>query len=224
MDLDLLKTFAERLRVDSIGNPEWVESKRVFEYPNQGVEVVTVLKLVRAAQGVHALNLLCRSGLFIDLGAIYRCVGDCVSEVYFLLENYPEQSNNVRKFIKEFYSKSIDGHLSSVEEPVATKKIHNAMIRSLTGSEQDEHTKKIVNNVYKTFSGYTHAGYSHIMQMYGGSYPNLNFNISGIPSQEQKDIHMQLVMEAYKSVLNAIAYVAHMLGNNRLYHAVMQCC
>jgi hypothetical protein len=43
MDLDLLKALTERLRAESIGNPEWVESKRVFKYPNQSVEVATVL-------------------------------------------------------------------------------------------------------------------------------------------------------------------------------------
>lgn len=224
MNLDLLKTLTERLRAESVGDPVWVESKRVFEYSDQSIEVVTVLKLVRAAQGIHALNLLCRSGLFVDVGAIYRCVGDCISEVYFLLENYPEQSSNVKKFLKEFYSKTIDGHLSSGEEHVSTKKIHNAMIRSLTGSDQDERTKKSLTNVYKTFSGYTHAGYSHIMHMYGGPFPNLSFNISGIPSQEQKDMNMQLVIEAYKSVLYAIAYVARTFGLKELYRNVMQHC
>ena len=148
MDLDLLKALTERLRSESIGDPEWIEMKRVFEYPKQSVEVVTVLKLVRAAQGVHALMLLCHSGLFVDMGAIYRCVWDCTSEVYILLENYPEQSSNVQKFLKYFYSKTIDGHLSSEEEPVLTKKIHNAMNRSLTGREQDEHTKEHITNVY----------------------------------------------------------------------------
>ena len=53
MDLGLLTTLIERLRAESIGDPDWVESKQVFEYPNQTVEVVAVLKLVRAAQGVH---------------------------------------------------------------------------------------------------------------------------------------------------------------------------
>jgi hypothetical protein len=224
MDLDLLKTFVERLQTESVGDPEWIQSKRVFEYQNQSIEVVTVLKLVRAAQGMHALHLLCRRGLFIDMGAIYRCVGDCVSEVYFLLENYPEQSSNVRKFLKEFYSKTIDGHLSSEEEPVLSKKIRNAMIRTITGGTQDEHTKKSLTNIYKAFSGYIHAGYSHIMQMYGGTVPNLSFNISGIPSQAEKDIHMELVIEAYKSVLYAIAYVADKFDLKDLRRDVMQCC
>jgi hypothetical protein len=42
MDLDL-KALTERLRAESIGNPEWLESKRVFKYPNQSVEVARVL-------------------------------------------------------------------------------------------------------------------------------------------------------------------------------------
>ena len=50
MDLNLLKTLTERLRAESVGDPEWVESKGVFEYLTQSIEVVTVLKLVRAAR------------------------------------------------------------------------------------------------------------------------------------------------------------------------------
>lgn len=73
MDLDLLTYITERLRAESIGDPEWIDSKAVFEYPKPTIEVATVLKVVRAAQGIHALRLLCGSGLFIDMGAIYRC-------------------------------------------------------------------------------------------------------------------------------------------------------
>lgn len=146
MDLNLLASLIESLRVESIGDPDWVSSKGVFEYSAQTLEVVVVLKLVRAAQGLHALELLCRNGLFVDMGAIYRCVVDSTSEVYFLLEKYPEKSSNVEKFIKEFFSKTIDGYLSSEEEPVPTKKIHSAMIRSLTGREQDERIKGHLSN------------------------------------------------------------------------------
>ena len=67
MNLDLLKSLVERLRIESIGDPQWIESKGVFEYPHQTVEVVVILKIIRAAQGVHALNVLCREGLFLSL-------------------------------------------------------------------------------------------------------------------------------------------------------------
>ena len=216
--------FTERLRAESIGDPKWIDSKHVFEYPKQTVEVATVLKLIRAAQGIHALEILCSNGLFVDMGAIFRCVGDCIAEIHFLLENYPEQSNKVRQFLKEFYSKTIDGHLSSEDHPVLSSKIHNAMIRSLTGGKQDEQVKRMLSNVYRTFSGYVHAGYSHIMQMFGGTYPKQSFNISGIQSQKQIDIQMQLVIEAYKSVLYAIAHVAQKFGLTGLYNEVVQYC
>ena len=223
MDLARLKMFAERLRVESVGDPKWVESKGVFEYPNQTVEVAVVLKIIRAAQGIHALDLLCRAGLFVDMGAIYRCVGDCSAEVYFLLEDYPRQSSNVTKFLREFFSKTIDGHLTSDEEPVRTKKIHNAMVRSLTGNEQDERIKRSLNNVYKTFSGYTHAGYSHIMQMYGGSGNLRSFNIDGIPSQAQRDLYMELIQKAHQSLLYEMSYVAKTFGLHDLLREILQC-
>lgn len=223
MNLDLLTSLVERLRIESIGDPQWVESKDVFEYPRQTVEVVVILKIIQAAQGVHALNVLCREGLFVDMGAIYRCVGDCSAEVYFLLDEYPKQSSNVQKFLREFFSKTIDGHLTANEEPVQTKKIHNAMVRSLTGSKQDERVKQTLTNIYRTFSGYTHVGYSHIMQMYGGSNDNLTFNISGIPSQSQRDMHMQLVIEAYQSLLYDMAYVAQTFNLADLHREIMQC-
>ena len=224
MDLTILDSLVERLRAESVGDPEWIPSKNVFEYANQNLELVVVLKLVRAGQGIHALDLLCRSGLFVDMGAIYRCVGDCISEVYFLLEKYPEQSVHVEKFVKEFFSKTIDGHLSSDEEPVLTKKIHSAVVRSLTGREQDERIKRHLANVYKTFSGYTHAGYSHIMQMFGGPPQHMSFKVSGISSQQQKAMHLQLVEEAYTSLLLAIAEASNAFGLGELRRDILQYC
>lgn len=208
--------------METIGTPRWIESKGVFEYPDQTIEVAVILKIIRAAQGVHALHVLCREGFFIDLGAIYRCVGDCEAEVYFLLEEYPKQSSNVRKFLKEFFSKTIDGHLTAKEEPVQTKKVHNAMVRCLTGREQDERVKEILTNVYMTFSGYTHAGYSHIMQMYGGPRNHPTFNISGVSSQSQRGMHMQLIIEAYKSLFYVMAHVAQTLNLPELNREIMQ--
>ena len=155
------------------------------------------------------------------MGAIYRCVGDCEAEIYFLLEDYPRQSSNVQKFLKEFFSKTIDGYLTTKEEPVQIKKIHSAMVRTLTCNEQDERVKQHITKIYKTFSGYTHAGYSHIMQMYG-PLDSPTFNISGIESQSQRDMHMQLVVEAYKSLLYVMAHVANTLGLPELKHDIME--
>lgn len=212
MDLQLLSSFTERLRKEALGDPSWIDEKGVFEYPNGGVETVAVLKAVRAAQGIKSMHLLCTNGLFIDMGAIFRSVDDCTREVYFLLENYPEKSAHVEKFVKAFFQTTIDGHMSVKTEHVPTKKIHSAVVRTLSGLQQDDKTLAKIQSVHKTFSGYTHANYSHIMEIYGGTYPDLSFNVDGVPSLQQREWRMQLVEAAYLSVLYALAFVAHTLG------------
>ena len=72
MNLDQLFILAERLRKEAIGEPEWIAEKHVYEYKEHSARVVAVLKIMRAAQGVAALNRLCRSGLFIDFGALLK--------------------------------------------------------------------------------------------------------------------------------------------------------
>jgi hypothetical protein len=220
MELRLLSTFTEKLRVQSIGDPAWVEAKSVFEYCNPSIEIVAVLKVIRAAQGVHALELLCRTGLFIDMGAIYRCIDDCNSEVYFLLENYPSQSAAVQRFVSAFFSATIDSDLSANMEYVQTRKIHSAVARILNSSEQSDTTRGKLQHVYKTFCGYTHANYAHIMEMYGGNYPNRNFNIQGVASLHEREKRMELVKEAYLSVLYSLLFIAKQLKLNDLFKEV----
>jgi hypothetical protein len=211
--LDQLSLFAERLRKGVIGEPQWIEEKGVFEYSDHSAKVVAVLKIIRAAQGVHALNLLWLSGLFIDFGVIMRCVHDCEAEIYFLLEEFPKTSNTVDQFVKSFFESTIDGYLSMETHPVPTQKIRNAMVRVLRGRHDDE-TSAQINKIFKTFSGYVHANYSHIMETYNGGTGD--FNLAGVASVQQRQMRMQHVELAVDSVLHAAAFVAHTVGLDRL--------
>lgn len=224
MDLDKLFSITEKLRIQAIGEPVWIPEKGVFEYTNQCVAVVAVLKSIRAAQGIKSLYLLCENGLFIDMGAIYRCVSDCSAEIYFLLEQYPKSTHTVEKFVKAFFETTIDGYLNVETEHISTKKIHSAMVRTLTRINQDEETRTRVLNVYKAFCGYIHANYSHIMEIYGGVPPDLSFNLPGVPSARQREMHMQLVEQAYLSVLYSIGFAAYKFGLTELYREVVRCC
>ena len=80
---------------------------------------------------MHALNLLCCGGFFIDFGVILRCVHDCEAEIYFLLEEFPKTSSTVDRFVKAFFESTIDGYLSMETHPVQTQKIRKAMVRVL---------------------------------------------------------------------------------------------
>ncbi len=129
MDLKTLSSLAEDLRKEVIGNPIWIEKKRVFEYEKQTLEVVVILKLLRGIQGIKAQEVLCRNGLFFDMSAISRCVTDCSDEIYFMLEKYPEQSKAVQQFVKHFFQQVIDG-LDDVKIcPVQKKNMHDAKER-----------------------------------------------------------------------------------------------
>jgi len=222
MNIETLDEIIEKLQNNAVGKPVWIKEKNVYEYSDKSIEIVAILKLVRATHGVHSMKLLCQNGLFVDMCAIWRCVNDCTTEVYFLLEKYPQQSSNVEKFINEFFSKTIDNFLLADEEPVQNKKILSAYARVLSGKELDEVVKQTISGIHRTNSGYIHASYSHIMEMYGGS--NASFNLSGIPSQEQKQMRMEIVEAAKISVVQAIAFTAQKLGMHDLYEEIKIYC
>ncbi len=222
MNLETLDEIVEELQNKTVGKPVWIEEKKVFEYINKSIEVVVILKIIRATYGVHSMEVLYQKGLFVDMCAIWRCVNDCKAEIYFLLEKYPQKSSNVEKFINEFFSKTIDNFLSADEEPVQNKKILSAYMRVLSGKEQDEEVKQMISRIHRTNSGYIHASYSHIMEMYGG--PSRSFNLSGIPSDEQKRMRMEIVEVAKISVVQSVAFTAQKLGIYDLYEEVKKYC
>jgi hypothetical protein len=211
--LVLAARLVERLRKEAIGEPRWIEEKGAFEYESQSANVVAVLKLVRAAQGVNALNLLCRLGFFVDFGVLIRCVDDCVDESYFVMENFPNISPNVDQLIKAFFETTIDGFLLSETAPVPKKKIIAARVRLLKGGP-DDNTHKMIHRIYKTFSGYVHANYSHIMETYNG-FTN-NFNLGGVPSVIERRKRLEFVTLKSNDVLLAAAFVAGKLGLDQL--------
>ena len=215
MTLKTLNELVEKLQAQTIGEPEWIAEKNVFEYSDQSIEVVVVLKLVRAVHGLHSMDLLCQRGLFVDMNTLWRCVYDCVAEVFFLLEKYPQQSSNVKKFIEEFFSNTIDNFLSTEKEPAQNKKIISAYARVLSGSKQDEVVRQTISRIHRTNSGYIHASYSHIMEMFGG--PSKTFNFSGIPSHDQKLIRSQIVEAAKTSVAQTIAFAAQRFDLHDIY-------
>lgn len=205
--------FIEQLRRETIGEPKWLADKIAFEYDEQSARVVAILKLVRAGHGVNALNLLCRVGLFLDFGALIRCVGDCVDEVYFLMEDYPSDSENVRKFVQNFFEATIDGYIDADPQPIEKKKIIAARVRYLKGCH-DYELNELMKRIYKTFSGYIHANYSHIMEAYNGA--TNSFNLDGIQSVTERQKRLEYITLNINSVSRVAALVAEKFGHDVL--------
>jgi hypothetical protein len=219
VNLDQLAALVERLRKEAIGEPLLIAEKHVFEYQDHSARVVAILKLIRAMHGVNSMDLLCRAGFLIDLGVIIRCVNDCISEVYFLLEAFPNTSTNVDQFITAFFANSIDGYLSNEEPPVPTKKIRSSVVRVLKGAH-DDLLRQMLERIFRTFSGYVHANYAHIMEVYNGG--THSFNVKGVISLKQREMRMAHVEAAAISVLHAAAFIAQTLDLTELHDEIMR--
>ena len=222
--LEQVQSWLQKLQHNRIASPRWNQEKFVFEYDSVTVEVVAFLKLVRAVQSLRSLQVLCDNGLFIDFFTIIRCITDCINEVYFLLETYPDQSDNVKKFIANFRQTSIDGHLSPSNEVVVSKKIQNARARVLASGADPNNSREAIRLVFRIFSGYTHSDYSHIMQIFGGKSTDLRFQLSGVPSRDQKLQQAQFIDEMLNMVAITIAFMAQRLSLGQLEREIVKYC
>ena len=90
-------------------------------------------------------------------------------------------------------------------------------MRVLKGAH-DERTRTILDSIYKAFSGYVHANYAHILEVYDGGARD--FNLAGVASVQQRQMRMEYVELSAVSVLHAAAFVAHNLGLKELHHDI----
>ncbi len=192
--------------------------KSVFEYETVSVEVVAYLKAVRATQSLQSIRLLQENGLIIDFNTIARCVLDCVHEINFFLENYPEISSKAEKFLENFRESPIDEALEEGPGTVLSQKIRNASarIRAKQGQITLEQAKDLIDKPYKGFSGYVHSQYSHIMEIYGGPPHEWKFKVEGITSEERKADYLVWIDELDKMVIHRLAYMAKQFNCNQV--------
>jgi len=211
MDLRVLAQLIERLRREAIGAPKRVAHGQhyAYEYEEQSAKVVAMLKLVRAAHGVSAMNVLAGKGLMIDFGASARGVYDSIYETYFLLEEHPKISSNVDQFVRGFFEMTISGFREARVPQVPTKKIRAAVTRAVMGT-QDEAYRTRLDRIFHAFSGYVHANYAHITEVY--FEPDDSFNLLGVPDIEQRLGRAELVERAGVDVLLAASFAASRLG------------
>ena len=92
------------------------------------------------------------------------------------------------------------------------------MVRVLKG-RHDEVLLRVTERIYKTFCGYVHANYAHIMEVYNGSTGD--FNLAGVPSMQQRQMRMEHVELATSSTLEAAAFIAQTLGLKNLHHEIL---
>jgi hypothetical protein len=204
---------------DTLDRPIW--DGQNFVYTDVTVKHVAYLKAVRAVSGLHALPVLYEHGLLIDGGTIVRCINEALSEIFFVLENYPTISSKVEAFIEHFLATQT-GIDEKEAHPVTSRKIHSAEARIFEEQLNFTDSMKMIRNVYETFSGYVHGQYPHIMEIYGGRPENLKFSTGGVLTVEKQRFYTQLIDATTTSTELAIAFIAFKLGMNDLFLDIRQ--
>ncbi len=219
-----LKTIENQCVVPRVGAPIFIQDKQVFEFSTVSVEVVAYLKAVRATQSLKSIRLLIENGLIIDFYTIGRCILDCVTEIDFLLEKYPEVSQTGEKFIHNFREATIDDLLEEGTDVVPSKKIRNASarVRAKKGFTTFDEAKGKLDGPYKIFSGYVHNQYAHIMEMYGGNHSELSFKVEGIGSTKKKADYSIWIGELDEMVMHSLAYMAKQFSYEPVLREIIQ--
>ena len=91
----------------------------------------------------------------------------------------------------------------------------NTELTRVVGKADTELSKKI-ENISKTYSGYVHSGYAHIMEVYGGKLSDISFNLKGVPAQSQIALKMTCVDVIIDSVKCAISFMSCKFELNEL--------
>jgi len=162
--------------------PELIQGRFVYTRPT--VKHACLLKGIRIISGLNALALLLGHGYITEMGVLMRTIGDCLNDIYFLLENFPEATPEVERYITNFFD---EGSEEPTLTPEQEKKIYRTKARKIHASRArllSEHTNLLVDrdmiyNIYSAYSGYVHASCPSIMEMYYG-HPHHKFHLKGM--------------------------------------------
>ncbi len=182
--IELLKRAAAQLN-QRIPQPNW--DGRHFRYKDPNPYTFLVLKMSRMVSGFHSALLLTQIGLFEDAGAIHRVIIECTHDIDFVINGLTQDPfpENVQRLLDAFFENhdlTPDEMLQTMKKPATfpRKKVYPTVGRFLA-PENPDRPQRIMKVTEEMFSGYVHASYPHVMEMYEGS--RNEFQMSGIKAR-----------------------------------------
>jgi hypothetical protein len=167
---------------------------------------------------LNACRVLIETGHFVEVYALCRGIDEANEDVSFLLmplsaEDEPQRERSLREFYQEEYDVPGKPMESSQKcDRVSRQRIQNALTR-VPGLKPMpvEKIRKAADSIHKTFSGFVHGAYVHIMEPYGGIPPQLHINgFQGTP--KVAECEESFVNNVYRTIL-AIRMVCRSLGH-----------
>lgn len=178
----LARHFEPPRFVDVNGFPE-------FRHAQRDDLLLSFLKCIRAVSALNASVVLLRNGFVQEVGAQCRCIDEFCEDVLFLATPLGEdgrysveQSRLVEEFFQEEFPED-PGPLmqSQPRNRVPRDKVRAGIARIQGMPINPSDTNRLYRVLGRTFSGYVHGAYVHIMEMYGGpTLDRCRFHTSGM--------------------------------------------
>jgi hypothetical protein len=186
-----------------------IGSGMYFRHPQLSDSLLVYLKGVKLISTLNAALVLFRHGYTQEIGALCRMADDYCYEIMFLLNPLggdgpsKDQVRMFESFFQEEFENP-DNPLASPQdrETVPRRKI-NAAFGKIVSDELNPHdAQNVLATIHKTFSGYVHGAYPHIMEMYGGMPPRFHMDgMLGTPRVPEWE--RQLVTYVYRAIMSA---------------------
>jgi len=202
--------------------PEFIHGAFVYKSPT--VKHVCFLKSIRIVSGLNALLVLLQAGYVTEMGVLIRTIGDCINDIYFLLEHFPETTPEVGKYISNFFNESIDEPEITLND---TRRIYRTKARKIYASRArllSEHInfpigQDMVYKIYSAYSGYVHASFPSIMEIYGGNPPH-KFHLQGMKGTSRIKHWERILIAFIRSSALVFGYMAEKYNKVDLIHEV----
>jgi hypothetical protein len=214
---DIIGVFEQELE-----KPELIDGAFIYKSPT--VKHVCFLKGIRIVSGLNALLVLLQAGYVTEMGVLIRTIGDCINDIYFLLEHFPDTTPEVEKYISNFFNEDID-ELNIAED--YDKKTHRTKARKIYASRArllSEHInfavcRDMVYEIYSAYSGYVHSGYPNIMEMYDGP-PPYKFRLRGMKGTPRIRDWETIFIAFIRSATLVFGYMAEKYNKTELIHEI----
>jgi hypothetical protein len=190
-------------------------------------ELLCYLKAVKLCSTLYGAGALAHNGLPQECYALCRIAEEMGEDILFMIKPRGEDgvlSPLQQRFVQEFYQEEFDNpdplQATQRRDRVQRRKLQAAILGD-GGGVLDPHTAlETANTLHKTFSGFVHGAYEHIMDMCGDDPPRYFIDgMQGTPRIEE--MRRTLPNYVYRGALSVEA-VARICGRRDVVDALVE--
>jgi len=188
-----------------------------FRYRKQSDSLLCFLKGVKLVSTLNAALVLLRHGYVQEVGALGRMADDFFNEIMFFIQTAdgPAPTRDHERFFTEFFQEEFE----DPDDPLGSSKnrdnVPRRKIFAAFGQLAKEHlnpsdAQNTLTTIHRTFSGYVHGAYPHIMELFGNQ-PS-RFHMTGMLGTTRiSEWRQQFVIYLYRAIMASV-FVSRKLG------------